>query len=431
MIARTLLSLAAALALASPVLHAQNGVTVSPANRVLVIDEGKSASVKIKLNGCKPTWSASSDDENIASVSDPGTKANSSRSFKVSAQPGTFGSSTTVTITLDGAGGKCAQTVEVEIQVFVVMDRKHVEKAFTNGDKGTSIPGVNRLMGEYKKAIKAAEKDLKAEYLQILKDMKAGTLPSPTEGPPPPGSPTLNQQQRAMIFMSLAYMGFINTVYGLYWGYLPQMSNCGYNALYYYGFLPFLAFTAPLGMQPGGCGSWDRARLGLFAILAGSITLMNAQSKKFTSSVKKAAAKQGQPLVGNDIGNDVSDPGDGGQSPLGVNQADRALNKRLEIIRLRAHNSTQDGNTSNGRITVMGQSAGSSVNISFQQVDSNGNSVGMPQQDDFPVDTDNCAFGVFWPPLGSTPNLAPGTWRVSVTDGDNNTTTQTIAIPVS
>jgi hypothetical protein len=51
--------------------------------------------------------------------------------------------------------------------------------------------------------------------------------------------------------------------------------------------------------------------------------------------------------------------------------------------------------------------------------------------DNFDVDSGNCAYGAAWPEFGSEGNLGPGTDRVTVTDGDGNTQSQNITVPVS
>jgi hypothetical protein len=428
---RILLSLAGVMALASSALAAEDGVQVTPANRIVVVDEGKSATVKLKVDGCKPTFSVESDNAKVVSVADPGTKAANSKSIKISAAKNTFGQQATVTITIEGTGSGCDDTTEIEIQVFVVMDRKHVEKAFKSGDKGTNIPGVNKVMASYKKAVKTAEKDFKNELKQILADMKKGELGVPNAEEGPGGGTSLNQHERAMIFMTLAYIGFVNTIYGLYWDYLPQMAFCGYNALFYYGFLPFVAFAAPVSMQPGGCGTWDSARLTTFAVLAASLAVMNLQVKKFMSSVEKEAKKSGDPLPSNTVDLEPDDPGDGGCTPITAKVPDRELNKQLEIQKLKSWNSILNGKNDRGRIVVMGQATGSTVTVELQLMDANGQPQGSPMSDTYDVDTGNCAYGAAWPEFSSEGNLAPGTYRVTVTDADGNTQSQNITVPTS
>lgn len=421
--------LAAALLLA-PLARAAGDVTVSPANRIVVVDQGKSATVKVKVDGCAPTWSASSDDTKVADVSDPGDKAGGSRSFKITAAD-VFGQSTTVSLFVDGVGENCDEQQQIDIQVFVVMDANHVEVAFANGDKGADIPGVKKVLAAYRKELKAVEKAYKDDLKQILADMKAGTLPVP-ELPEGPGAGShLNQFQRAMIFMSLAYMVVLNNVYALYWSHLPQMAFCGFNALLLYGFLPFLAFAAPVSMQPGGCGVWDQSRLLAFTLMLATLSSVGSMNKTFTSTVEKESAKAGTPLVCSETDNPVCDPGDGGTSPITAKVPDEQLNKQLQIQKLQANNAIGSDNPDQGRITVMGQAKGASVTITFQQLGSVGQAIGEPQVDVFPVDTDNCAFGVFWPDLSESGNLAPGTWRVTVNDGDGNAQSQMVTVPVT
>jgi hypothetical protein len=424
------LTLVTALALTSPGLRAADAVAVSPSNRVLVLDAGKSATIKLDAHGCKAMWTASSDDETAAMVTTPKDKAVPKLSLKVTAPKDALGKTATITVEALGEGGECGFEEEIEIMVFVVMKAKDVEKVFTKGSKGAGIPGTAKISKDFKADVKAAEKALKDEFKDILAGMKAGTLPLPAH-PLDPGV-TLSQYERAMLLMMIAQYSFVNTIYGLYYTALGGMAGCGYSAMsayFYSGFFSYFGLLAPIGMLPGGCGSWDKARLGLFQIMLGSINLMNAQLKKSTASVTKEAAKAGQPITCTDGGNTINDPGSAGTSPVGAKAADPNATKALEIHRVRTYNSRSGNKNEKGRMVISGRSKGATVTVTLQPIDAAGNNDGAAIVDMYDVDTETCGYMVSIPPFGEEGSLAPGTYKVIVTNADGETTNQQAVVP--
>lgn len=428
---RTILSLACqtlAAVLAALPLGATGDCQVTPANQIVIVDAGRTANVRIKVEGCKPTWSVESHDENVATAVILGSDTGPLKTISIKGGE-TFGTQTTVTVTLNGVGSGCESTKEIELMVFVVMRARDIERAFTSGSKGANIPGVNKLMGQFRKDLKSAEKDFRNDLKQILKDMKAGELGVPGY-PPDPGF-TMDQYMRALLFMTLAYQSYAVNVYALYWQLMSGMGFCGINAFTSYaGFalLAYMPLIAPLSMQPGGGGSWDKARLGAFKLLATSLVLMVTQANLFTRSVLREAAKNGQPLTASDVTPCIADPGDGGTSPISAKVPDDKQDLGVQLLRTSGYNSTT-GNPDQGRIVVTGRSGAANVTVKIQKTDANGAPTGPIESIVVPVDSSECAFWMSFPDVLNPGSLSPGAYRVVAEDDDGHSALGLVAVP--
>lgn len=418
------LSLLLALALCAPFVAAQ---VVTPANRILVLAEGKSGNVVVDHAPCSPEWSAASDDVRVATVQPEGFPSGAKRSFKIQAV-GTAPSTTTITIIAED--GDCIAPGAVEIQVFVVMDTKAVEKKWKSGEKNLdNLPGVNARIKTLKAELKAAEKGLSDDYKEILEQVEAGNVVLPLGAvPPPPGdAPSLlDQAMQAALLRECAYL---KLVYASWYFGLAAMASDGREILSYFNYLSFLPYTAPAAFVSGGCGLWDTSRLAMLALVTQSMLKFNTLSKLFHKNLLKltsgeaAAVSESSASIadGSAIAND---PGTVGFSP----DTDPCQDDRLQIVKAKAYNSF-DGDNENGRILVTGRAAsGSEVTVTYQRIDINGMPVGEPVEE-IVESGDECIFTSTAPPVDDTPSLEPGAWLVTAVDATGTSVEARIQVP--
>lgn len=421
----TLTALVLAILLPAQALQAQD-VSVSPASRTVIVTAGKSATVSIDAGSCKPTWSALSNDTNVATVSPATAKAGNKRSFKIGTSKGLNGSSTTVDITVEGVGPSCDLTEVVTIQVYVVRD--------ANAPKHFSAFAKKRLK-TLKKDSSSIDKAVNADLKAILKQLKTGTLPQP-EGP----GVKLPAPVLAYLLATDCVDEALDDLEDAYINFVEGLAGDGYSLMSLYGFLSFISEFIAAEFQTGSCGVWDSA------VADGSSTLNQARQKvdgrlkKASSQIMQQSLWTGTPLTIN-IGNsnDETLESTGGVEPTTVQKFDAAKGKVFKIRKTSATNYVdEDGGNDHGRIEVKGKAlaGGGAVTITYERLDSSGMPIGMDTGDHFqetnvPLDS-KCKFRGRAPGIATTANLKPGQWRVTVTQGTGDaeqSTTSTVTVP--
>ncbi|MCB9896637.1 MAG: hypothetical protein H6825_01410 [Planctomycetes bacterium] len=403
-------------------------VEVTPANRTLVVTGGKSASFKITATGgCKPTWTAVSGNEAVASVSPDSAKAGASRSFKV--KTGNLGT-TDVIVTLVGAGADCAETIEVVIKVVVVMDAKGVTKVLLKGDKGTNIPGVGARLKDQKSADKDALKTMVAGLKTYLDSLKKGELVA--------FSGKTSQQEMGDLAVRLGEdlaTDCFNSIFSSYAEAIEGMRADGYQALLFYGFGDFL-YYAPKGFFEGACGEWDASTQKAWKAFVDTVNKIDALTKKYDGNCMKAVPGLGVVAMHLDPGEFTT----GGLSPVNVGPTtfdiDADGSGKLAQKRPKATNYTDDeGSNSHGRITSKGMAdpAGGELVVTYEKLDANGQPVSSPTENQTFTDSgvavgDDCTWKSYAPGFADTPNLEPGRWRVTATQ-DGRSVSKEITIP--
>lgn len=386
---------------------------VSPASRVLVVSEGKSTKFSIDAAGCKPTWVASSDTQGVSVTPDTGN-ASQKRNFVVNAAAGTAGTEAEVTVTMTDDG--CLKgPLDCVLTVYVVMDAKHAEKAFKSGDKNTGVVGVSARMKTLKKELKAAEKNYQNGLNAVLVDLKDGGLAT-ADGMVHEHELVLWQM---FLLMAIAY----RAMFGSYFNFMNGCCSDGISILSLYYFLgPFLLFTAPATFMSGGCGVWDGALIGAFALMLASLGNLNKMNKKFSGKAGKFLPTAGI-FMAFSVFSLFSMVGVfPGPLTQGVEDAN-SLDDSIQIVHVCSVNGAVTGSpTDNGRIAVLGRGAASStVTVTYQRLSAQGVPVGDPIEDTPAVGADNVWTSTA-PGVEVPANLSPGTWDVKVTDGSTTAT---------
>lgn len=385
-------------------------ITVDPVERHLVLTDGKSAKVTIDTGDCDPTWTASSDDEDVATVSPEAGNASSKRTFTVKAnQQG----DATITITADGAGTDCLDEEEIVITVVVVMDTKAVVKFFKKGLKSP--------LKTLKTNNKASLSDAKSALDAILKSLQNETIG--VEGPG-------GLSHAAMVDMALqqgadACDDAFQEIFDNYTSAVMNMKSAGESTALLYGF-GFYLDSLPPGFFEGGCGEWDDATKAGWALFVDTVDKLNGLAKKFDEGVTKEAAA----TTGIAISSSPDDAGEFTTGGIDITSTEKIGEfkdddpKTLKQKKPKAWNSvSEDGSANNGRIRAKGKAnpADGNVTVTYERLGSDGEPVGTDEGDYF-EDTDvmvgsDCRYRSYAPAAGDTPNLNMGRWRVTVTQG--------------
>ncbi|MCB9898634.1 MAG: hypothetical protein H6825_11580 [Planctomycetes bacterium] len=398
---------------------------VTPASRVVVLGTGKTAKVTVDAAGCKPTYAAVSGDEDVATVSPAEGKASGKASFKIKAG-GDAPGMTTVTITLTDA--ECiGDPLAIDIDVYVVMDTKAAEKAWKSGMKGLDMVGVNGRLKTLKTELKDAQKELAANYKDLLGQVADGTLDTPAFL----GGDPLPLHDQAMLAAFAFEITFLKVVYASWYFALAGMASDGRVVLSYLGFVSYMPFTVPVGFTSGGCGLWDSSRLKAFALVLGTIDTLNKLSKAFAKSLAKLTSTDGvatreTPATIVDGSLAAADPSNVGFDA----NTDPCQDGSSEIVKLKAYNSF-DGDNDNGRILLVGRAAaGSTVTVTYQKLDANGDPEGDPVVEEV-VASAECVVNSTAPAATDAPNLEPGTWQVTMETESGTTLMRRIQVPVN
>lgn len=276
--------LVALLAALAPPLAAQ---IVEPGSRVLVLDAGKSGTVKITDEfGCSPTWTAVSANEAVATVKPDTAKAGGKRSFKVKAAKNLHQAMTNVTITLQGTGAGCEQTQMVELQVVVVRKQKHAESM-------TKKAG-NKEAKAFQKFLKGEEKELDQMLdglsLQLAMDLEAVGDDE--------GGMTALEQKQALLFAALRsglllYSLFMANLFDTYGLHHDNVVAAAQAAIFNYAYLPFLAAT----LLVGGGGIWDAVVLKLLSVARVSASKATARIQQYVTGLALIAVLNGVPVT--------------------------------------------------------------------------------------------------------------------------------------
>jgi hypothetical protein len=262
---------------------------VTPASRVLVLDAGKGGVIKIKdTDGCKPTWTAVSDNPSVVSVSPASTGAGASRSFKVKTTKDVFPAMANVTVTMTGAGATCDQTVVTVIQVVVVRKQKHAESMA----KQAAAQNLKAFKGNRK----AAEKALAQSYTELLASAQAD-LEAIDDGKGAEGLLSVEEQKAAVMRDALLNsfalrLFFFSALMNSYLAFGNNVAIAAYSAVISYAYLPFIAVT----LLVGGGGIWDGfvANLLRFSLLSAGKGL--GLSQKFLLKLSILALAHGIPF---------------------------------------------------------------------------------------------------------------------------------------
>lgn len=413
---RLVLPLVALLALGAGAL----AQTVTPSNRVLAIDEGRSAKATIEIDGCNAEWSVENSNPEAFTVKGVPNKATSKLNLTIEAVDGAFPASGTISVS--GGGGSCGKfSFDVDLMVFATMVQKDAEKQI----KSLAKQNLNFM----KQQIKAAEKQLKADLKAIEDDLKDGQIDlADYMDVPDPGMTALRPWDVAMIAASLAELVFFTTVYGAYYDCLSSLSfSAHFVLLAYIGPAVYLGYIAPLAYLRGGCGTWDSFLVSAYGLLAGTMLKASLTMKKFNAKLKKGVVKNGEDAAVSEIETIINDPGTGGADPIaGTGVTDEQ--KTFEINKVKAWNSADDSGNDNGRIRVTGRATAGPVTVTITK-EENGMSTEVVS-DDFDIDDSTCAYMVFWPPLEQQGNLSPGAYKVRVLDANGNSQLTSVTVPV-
>jgi len=275
----TVVLLVTLLALAS----SSRAQTVTPGSRVLVLDSGKSGTVKIQdADGCTPSWTAVSSDPGVATVTPESAGAGKARAFKVKAAQDVFPAMATVTITLTGTGVDCAQTTEVDVTVVVTRKAKHAESM--------TKAAASLNLKDFKKERKAAEKALGQSFKSMLKQVELD-LEAAGDGE---GSGKSKQDilRDAFINGFVLQLFFLSTMMSSYFATGDLVGIQAFFAIQSYGYLPFIAVT----LIAGGGGIWDGFIVNLirFALLSANKSF--SLFRVYLGKLAIIAAAQGIPF---------------------------------------------------------------------------------------------------------------------------------------
>jgi hypothetical protein len=419
-IVRRVLASAVALCLAAPFSVAQDA-EVQPPSRTLLLSAGKSAVVKIDTGNCKPTWTATSANDAVATVSPATASAGNKRSFKIIAPKGQFSASTTVDITLDGMGVNCDQMEVVTIEVFVVMDA-NAPKHYASGDKNTGIVGTKKRLKELKKTGADISKQLKKDLKTIVKQLKTDSLPA-QEGPGGELPPPLFALRLATDCADEA----LDLLEDAFEAYIEGLAGDGYNLMSLYGFLDFLDEFIASEFQTGSCGLWDGAVHDGSELVNGLTYDFDQSLKKTASQIEVASAWSTTPMTANTGTTSTEFPlSTGGLDPTTTGKFDKTKDKTLKVKKVESTNYVEGNNSNHGRITMKGRALASDgpVTITYERLDSSGNPVGMGTSDFFEetgvTPNAKCKFKGRAPGDPTLANLNSGRWRVTVTQGSGD-----------
>lgn len=250
---------------------------VTPAGRIVVIDQGKSAVVTVEFDdGCKPTWTAVSGNEKVATVNAGSTKGSAKRKFKIKAAKDSAPIMTTVTLSAMGVGGgDCEANQDVVITVVIVRSEKH---AVSMAGKAAKTQAKS-----YAKTRKLAEKQFKSDLTQLLDDLEI-ELASINGDAELPSLPEQRAQavRNTLVETMLLYMVFLSNIVTGYHAFALNANSNALSAISSYGYLPFIAATLLIG----GGGIWDAF---LFKLIAIGLTSGERGYKLLGNHFKKLA----------------------------------------------------------------------------------------------------------------------------------------------
>lgn len=402
---------------------------VSPVSRVLVLETGSSAKVSIDAGDCDPSWTAVSGNADIARVSPDAYDNGSKRSFTIEADADDTGN-TTITVDLDD--GDCVGESSIVFTVYVVdIAPATLSKLFGKGLAEGGITGTKARLKTLKGSLKVAEKALAADYKDLLAELKAGTLSVDELAPPPPGGVTLRDHEIALIRALDDERLLADAVWDAWFAAAGLSAADGNDLLVLGGYLPGVAddtaVTTPVDFQRGGGGLWDDVTGSAWVGALTTLGRGQLQAEKFHDKLEKAsdigARIHGLTTPPLDIAPLLEGPAQLSLFP----QTSPGLDTRPHIVAVRASNHVDDG-TSNGRLYILGRGpALDTLDVSMQRL-----SGGFPEGDSIDREVE-LLFSTLWtlvePPADTAAELGPGTWQITVSDGDTEVV-QVIDIPV-
>ncbi len=387
----------------------------------VLLSAGKSDKVTISVPGCNPNWTVSvvSKGDSVLTVSPMSVTGKEKANFTIKADKDAFSSQAIVRVRIEDE--LClSNPIDVDIDVYVVMDEKGVAKFF-----GKDIKARQKTL---KNEIKGAQKAFDAEVKSIIAMAKAGELAESVDGE------TIYPYDTAFQLIMLALFAAFITMFTAYRSYLGGIASDGRAKLSLYGFLPLLFALAPLNFTHGGCGLWDNARFAGFALLvSGLLGLVNSVKKarkQLGAALSLAAVFSFSPFFMVDLSSTIPDPtaSTAGQTT--------SLDEQVRIIQAASTNATRlqgqevDGvdvfgaRTDNGRIAMLGRSA------PLTPVDVTASSDGVPDGGGWATVVISDANG-FWlaflPDAGAPAILSPGTYTLTATT-ENGTDTSAVVI---
>lgn len=406
---------------------------LSPADHLLLVPQGKSATIKVSVtDDCTPTWSFDVAAASFFDVQgdDPGPAK--SRSYKLTAQ-GPVGSFTNARIDAEGVGPACSEDASLLVRLLIVAKGKNPTKQLVGGDKKLAPPvvGLAKRFKAFRQASAQARKALASDVKEILAKHEAQVFLQPQPGG------QLSQSELAMYRYMEESADTLDDLYQTYAQTLDDMATDGALVLDANGFQAnSIAVAAPADFQPGSGGAWDTWRRRLADELIKTGRAFGDAEQKFLVKLRKQAIDRGEPFFVTSSYLDLPDPGEGQLSPVsGAGQPglpDLATQKTAAILRVSGTNQAALGGffLASGRLQIHGRVGNTdTIIVTFQRLDVDGTLLGDVQGEVVEVDPDDDSFRITWPDVDAPANLAPGTWRVAVSGGGSNVVSRLVTIP--
>ncbi len=256
---------------------------VTPADRILVVDEGKTGTIKVKAtDGSKPSWTAVSDSGDIT-VSPESANPSSARTFKVSAKDAFSGAQTEISIQPTGKGAD--GTPPILVTVYVVMKQKEADKLLKKG--------ANSAIKELRGTLKDIEKGAPGSFQDLLDqaEIDLAAVGETADGM------SADALRRAVISYylhegQLLYLTLIINAFTGYYSSATNLSAQGYFWLVQYS----LPIVATLAYMTGGGGAWDQFIIKAIGLLSGSTGKLRTALAKYMSGLAALALVYGIPL---------------------------------------------------------------------------------------------------------------------------------------
>jgi hypothetical protein len=402
------------------------GQTVDPASQIVVIEKGDTTKITVKSD-CLAVFTAQTSTPGKVTVEPVSDKPTKVRTIKVTAtgNPGTAGSLSVKVVPIDAA---CGSTSNLQFGVFFVVAPEKLVKTFKTGDKKAQPPllgaaGRHKLMRSEIKTIQAQHQTATKSVISQLKTGNVIIPPALPDGPGgelPPEHPgvqlAMTESERALAALSQLEAAALHRFEQAYWRALQGMSADAIKLLVQGGYQPTSAFSVPVGLQPGARGEWDRQRDAAHKTMQNAVRQLGAKSRGHEKALLMRAHKRGETLFLRASGLSIPVLGSGGSTPVTGSGFDETENMGIAYLSARSWNGPTNGgfDTSNGRIQVVARVKGTGAWFQVEPLDFFGNPTAEAMGGGLTVDQTTHHLVGYWPPIDDPPDLAPGTWRVTI-----------------